>query len=69
MKGDYIMGTCLCGCGGKTKNNSRFIPGHDQKLRINFEKSIGGAEKLLYLKAIVDEIGREKFFQHIEKLK
>ncbi|MGI6066942.1 MAG: hypothetical protein ACOYI2_10755 [Bacillota bacterium] len=62
------MGTCLCGCGGETKNNSKFIPGHDQKLRVNFEKSIGGVENLIFLKAIVDKVGQNKFLQHIKIL-
>lgn len=62
--GDSFNKTCLCGCGGLSKN--RFLPGHDQKLRTSFEKSIGGAENLLRLKQYVDEKGADRLFKLLE---
>jgi hypothetical protein len=40
---------CECGCGATT--NSSFLPGHDQKLRIDLEHRTGG---LLKLKELVE---------------
>ena len=59
-----MMKACMCGCGGLTKN--RFLPGHDQKLRTSFEKSIGGAENLLRLKQYIDEKGIDSLFRFLE---
>ncbi len=56
------MAKCLCGCRQEVTRKSRFIQGHDQKLRTCFEKSIGGADNLIKLKRIVDKIGYEKVF-------
>lgn len=35
---------CQCGCGQQTAY--RFLPGHDQKLRIAIEKAVGGLDAL-----------------------
>lgn len=43
------MSSCECGCGGKPTNGS-FLPGHDQKLRGDLERRVGG---LLALRDIV----------------
>ena len=37
---------CLCGCGAAVTANRRFLPGHDQKLRIAIEDAAGGLEAL-----------------------
>ena len=42
------MTNCECGCGGSTA--SEFLPGHDQKLRIDLERRVGG---LLALRSVV----------------
>jgi hypothetical protein len=42
MEGEAV---CHCGCGDLTKGG-RFLPGHDQKLRIEIERQAGGLEKL-----------------------
>ena len=34
------------GCGEAVKPNRKYLPGHDQKLRLRIEKSIGGLEAL-----------------------
>ena len=44
------MNTCECGCGGETKKGL-FLPGHDQRLRSELEKKIGG---LLNLRTLVE---------------
>lgn len=36
---------CLCGCGG-VPERGEFLPGHDQRLRIQIENSVGGLENL-----------------------
>lgn len=36
---------CICGCGGETKGG-KFLPGHDQTLRMAIEKAAGGLESL-----------------------
>jgi hypothetical protein len=36
---------CGCGCGGATRGGA-FLPGHDQKLRIEIERQAGGLDKL-----------------------
>ena len=45
------MKWCECGCGEQTKGGD-FLPGHDQKLRVEIEKVAGG---LLKLKELVEE--------------
>ncbi len=37
---------CACGCGTLTKGAGRFLPGHDQRLRIAIENHLGGLEQL-----------------------
>ena len=37
---------CLCDCGEIVKLNRQFLPGHDQKLRLRIEGSVGGLEAL-----------------------
>ena len=36
---------CLCGC-GEIVSKASFKPGHDQKLRIDLERRMGGIEAL-----------------------
>lgn len=38
------MKYCLCGCGETVAR--KYVPGHDQKLRIRIEKTVGGLENL-----------------------
>ncbi len=42
---------CACGCGGISK--SKWLPGHDQKLRAAIENEVGG---LIELRRIVEEL-------------
>ena len=42
--------TCECGCGESVASGS-FKPGHDQKLRANLERRVGG---LLALRSLVE---------------
>jgi hypothetical protein len=44
------MPECECGCGKMTKGGI-FAPGHDQKLRSELEKKVGG---LLHLRDLVN---------------
>ena len=37
---------CLCGCGEAVISNSKFLLGHDQKLRVAFEDTVGRLEAL-----------------------
>jgi hypothetical protein len=39
------MKWCECGCGEKTKGGE-FLPGHDQRLRVEVERVAGGLLKL-----------------------
>jgi len=39
------MAECNCGCGGQTAGG-KFLPGHDQKLRAEIERQMGGLIKL-----------------------
>jgi hypothetical protein len=41
---------CECGC-GKRRAKGHFLPGHDQKLRADLEKRVGG---LLSLRMLVE---------------
>jgi hypothetical protein len=43
--------TCECGCGEQPRGKQSFLPGHDQKLRIELERRVGG---LLPMRAIVE---------------
>ncbi len=43
---------CECGCGSETVNG-HFLPGHDQKLRTQLEKRVGG---LLSLRDFVESV-------------
>lgn len=63
------MAECLCGCGELTTGKNRFLPGHDQKLRIKFEESIGGIENLLELKGFIDKYGYQALLDIIKSLK
>ena len=48
---------CLCGCGEVVKPDRKFRRGHDQKLRLKIEESVGGLESL---KALVEKhLGRK----------
>ena len=47
---------CLCGCGAAVTANRRFLPGHDQKLRIAIEDAAGGLEALK--KLVEDHTGQ-----------
>ena len=48
---------CLCGCGEVVKPDRKFRRGHDKKLRLKIEESVGGLESL---KALVEEhLGRK----------
>lgn len=40
--------TCACGCGGSPANGM-FLPGHDQKLRADLERRVGGLVQLRML--------------------
>ena len=44
------MSQCKCGCGNETVNGD-FSPGHDQKLRIALEETVGGLLNLQILVA------------------
>ncbi len=49
------MKKCICGCGEQTKGG-KYLPGHDQKLRVAIEDAAGGLEEL---RVIVEQhIGR-----------
>jgi len=37
--------TCVCGCGHDAVHGE-LLPGHDQKLRIRLERSVGGIRRL-----------------------
>ena len=56
--GSKVVATlCLCGCGHAVRINRKYLPGHDQKLRLRIEKSVGG---LGALKELVEEhLGRK----------
>jgi hypothetical protein len=41
---------CACGCGGRPVAGN-FLPGHDQKLRIDLERRVGG---LIQLRMLVE---------------
>ena len=47
---------CLCGCGATITANRKFLPGHDQKLRIAIEVAAGGLEALK--KLVEDHTGQ-----------
>ena len=47
---------CLCGCGQAVTSNSKFLPGHDQKLRAALEDAVGGLEALKEL--VEGHVGR-----------
>ena len=47
---------CLCDCGAAVTANRRFLPGHDQKLRIAIEDAAGGLEALK--KLVEDHTGQ-----------
>ena len=40
------MSACICGCGEWPNSDSRFLPGHNQKLRAKIEHAVGGLEAL-----------------------
>ena len=40
--------TCACGCGGSPVSGV-FLPGHDQKLRADLERRVGGLVQLRML--------------------
>ncbi len=50
------MMDCLCGCGETVTSDSKFLPGHDQKLRVAIENAAGGLEALKEL--VEGHIGR-----------
>lgn len=60
------MVECLCGCGAQVGRGREFLPGHDQKLRTEFERLIGGSRNLVRLRHYVQEIGPEKTFALLE---
>lgn len=41
---------CVCGC-GKYPAKGEFLPGHDQKLRADLERRVGG---LIFLRMLVE---------------
>ena len=41
-----VTNLCLCGCGEAVKPDRKYLPGHDQKLRLHIEESVGGLEAL-----------------------
>lgn len=41
---------CACGCGGKPVEG-KFLPGHDQRLRADLERRVGG---LIQLRVLVE---------------
>ena len=53
------MPICLCGCDGEPKGGD-FCPGHDQKLRTEIEKSIGGLGNLKKLAEVTHDYVNEK---------
>ena len=38
------LGTCQCGCGKSARRD--YLPGHDQRLRSQLEKRVGGLRNL-----------------------
>jgi hypothetical protein len=46
---EYVM-ECACGCGGKPVKGN-FLPGHDQRLRADIERRVGG---LIALRMLVE---------------
>lgn len=47
------MTTCRCGC-GESPASGEFLPGHDQKLRIQLERRTGGLLRLADLVDLAD---------------
>lgn len=44
------MALCECGCGDQARSGS-FLPGHDQRLRTELERRVGG---LLALRSLIE---------------
>jgi hypothetical protein len=40
------MKDCKCGCGKETNSKSGFVSGHDQTLRTDLERRVGGIDAL-----------------------
>lgn len=63
---------CACGCGG-TPSGGNFLPGHDQRLRANLERRVGG---LINLRMLVEaaenfvegEVGSHQFNGMVREL-
>ena len=45
------MPDCECGCGRQAGKSGHYLPGHDQRLRIQLEERAGG---LLNVRALVE---------------
>lgn len=63
---------CACGCGG-IPSGGNFLPGHDQRLRANLERRVGG---LINLRMLVEaaeyfvegEVGSQQFNGMVREL-
>lgn len=56
---------CACGCGGKPVKDN-FLPGHDQRLRADLERRVGGLIELRMLVEaaeyfVADDLGGSQF--------
>ncbi len=68
----YTQVECLCGCGG-VPERGEFLPGHDQRLRIQIEESVGGLINLWRLidanqEYVIGEINESELAQRIRSL-
>jgi hypothetical protein len=54
-----VLNPCTCGCGGKT--GSRFVPGHDAKLKSELQTAFREGTISAAQKALVKELGWERF--------
>jgi hypothetical protein len=53
------MPECACGCGEETKR-SKFLAGHEQKLRKELAAKVGGLPLLAYLVKVTEMYAQER---------
>lgn len=55
------MPECACGCGEETKSNrSKYVQGHDQKLRKQLEEKVGGLPLLASLVKVTQMYAQDR---------
>ena len=72
MKSMETINECACNCGGKPVKG-QFLPGHDQRLRADIERRVGG---LISLRMLVEaaeyfaagDIGSSRFNSMVKDL-